>query len=70
MWTNDRGYWLATLLGAVAGGVWGWLYLTDERPPACARRSSRRSTISCASSTSVRGTVEKARPRPMRAGGR
>ena len=24
---------MATCLGAVVGGVWGWLYLTRERPP-------------------------------------
>ena len=37
---------LATVIGAVAGGVWGWLYLTEggrRAPPL------------------VRGTVEKAR---------
>jgi len=51
---------LATLVGAVAGGVWGWLYLT-----AAGRRV--RDSIEpklddfVRELTRVRGTVEKAR---------
>ena len=51
---------LATCLGAVAGGVWGWLYLTDHG------RSVRNQIEPKLDDfmnelTRMRGTVEKAR---------
>ena len=51
---------LATMLGAVAGGVWGWLYMTQ-------RGARFRSQIEpklddfVRELSNVRGTVEKAR---------
>lgn len=51
---------MATFLGAVAGGVWGWLYLTDSgrrfRDQIEPRLDDFMSEL-----TRARGTVEKAR---------
>ena len=51
---------MAACLGAVAGGVWGWLYLTESGRNS-ASRSSRRLDDLIGEMTRVRGTVEKAR---------
>ena len=51
---------LATVLGAVAGGVWGWLYLTE---PGRRLRSQIEPKLDdfIRELSNVRGTVEKAR---------
>ena len=49
---------MATLMGAVAGGVWGWLYLTEQ-----GRRVREQIELDdfIGEISRVRGTVEKAR---------
>lgn len=51
---------LATCLGAVAGGAWGWLYLTDNGRRV---RDQIEPTLDdfVKEMTRVRGTVDKAR---------
>jgi hypothetical protein len=50
----------ATLLGAVAGGVWGWLYLTDNGRRVRSQIEPKLDDF-VRELSSVRGTVEKAR---------
>jgi hypothetical protein len=51
---------MATLMGAVAGGIWGWLYLTE---PGRRMRSQIEPKLDdfMRELSNVRGTVEKAR---------
>ena len=51
---------LATLLGAVAGGIWGWLYLTDNGRTFRAQIDPKLDDF-IRELRNVRGTVEKAR---------
>jgi hypothetical protein len=50
----------ATVLGAVAGGVWGWLYLT-ENGRRLRRQIEPKLDDFMRELSNVRGTVEKAR---------
>ena len=50
----------ATCLGAVAGGVWGWLYLTESGRRLRDQIEPRLDDL-VSEITRVRGTVEKAR---------
>jgi hypothetical protein len=51
---------MATCLGAVAGGVWGWLYLTESGRNIRAQIEPTLDDL-INEMTRVRGTVEKAR---------
>ncbi len=51
---------MATLVGAVAGGVWGWLYLTDGGRRVRDQIEPRLDDF-MNELTRMRGTVEKAR---------
>ena len=51
---------LATCIGAVAGGVWGWLYLTERGRQMRAQIEPTLDDL-IGEITRVRGTVEKAR---------
>ncbi len=51
---------LATLLGAVAGGVWGWLYLTEQGRRVRSQIEPKLDDF-IRELHNVRGTVEKAR---------
>ena len=51
---------LATMLGAVAGGVWGWLYLTQSGARIRVQIEPKLDDFVRELST-ARGTVEKAR---------
>ena len=51
---------VATCLGAVAGGVWGWLYLTESGRRLRAQIEPKLDDL-VSEITRVRGTVEKAR---------
>jgi len=50
----------ATVLGAIAGGVWGWLYLTDNGRRVRSQIEPKLDDF-MRELASVRGTVEKAR---------
>ena len=51
---------LATVLGAVAGGVWGWLYLTEQGRRVRVQIEPKLDDF-VRELGSVRGTVDKAR---------
>jgi len=51
---------MATLMGAVAGGVWGWLYLTDGGRRVRTQIEPKLDDF-MRELASVRGTVDKAR---------
>lgn len=51
---------MATMLGAVAGGVWGWLYLTENGRRVRHQIEPKLDDF-ISELTRVRGTVEKAR---------
>ena len=51
---------MATIIGAVAGGVWGWLYLTDSGRRVRDQIEPRLDDF-MTELTRMRGTVEKAR---------
>jgi len=51
---------LATMLGAVAGGVWGWLYLTENGRRVRTQIEPKLDDL-IHELSAVRGTVEKAR---------
>jgi hypothetical protein len=51
---------LATLLGAVAGGVWGWLYLTQDGRRVRSQIEPKLDDF-IRELHNVRGTVEKAK---------
>jgi hypothetical protein len=51
---------IATLLGAVAGGVWGWLYLTENGRRVRDQIEPKLDDF-MREMTRVRGTVDKAR---------
>ena len=51
---------LATLLGAVAGGVWGWLYMTEQGRRVRSQIEPKLDDF-IRELHNVRGTVEKAR---------
>jgi hypothetical protein len=51
---------MATLLGAVIGGVWGWLYLTENGRRVRDQIEPKLDDF-VSELTRVRGTVEKAR---------
>ncbi len=51
---------LATLMGAVIGGAWGWLYLTEGGRRVRSQIEPKLDSF-IAELTRVRGTVEKAR---------
>jgi hypothetical protein len=51
---------LATMLGAVAGGVWGWLYLTQNGARIRVQIEPKLDDF-VRELTNARGTVEKAR---------
>jgi len=51
---------LATMLGAVAGGVWGWLYLTEQGTRMRVQIEPKLDDF-VRELSNVRGTVEKAR---------
>ena len=51
---------LATMIGAVAGGVWGWLYMT-ERGRRVRSQIEPKLDDFMRELANVRGTVEKAR---------
>lgn len=51
---------MATLAGAVAGGIWGWLYLTDSGRRVRDQIEPRLDDF-MNELTRMRGTVEKAR---------
>jgi len=51
---------LATLIGAVAGGVWGWLYLTDGGRRVRSQIEPKLDDF-IRELHNVRGTMEKAR---------
>ena len=59
-WTSDREYLMATFMGAVIGGVWGWLYMTENgrrvRDQIEPKLDDFMNEV-----TRARGTVEKAR---------
>jgi hypothetical protein len=50
----------ATFLGAIAGGVWGWLYLTDSGRQVRDQIEPKLDDL-ISEITRVRGTVDKAR---------
>jgi hypothetical protein len=50
----------ATCVGAVAGGIWGWLYLTDSGRQLREQIEPKLDDL-IGEFTRVRGTVEKAR---------
>jgi hypothetical protein len=50
----------ATVLGAIAGGVWGWLYLTDNGRRVRSQIEPKLDDF-MRELSNVRGTVEKAR---------
>lgn len=51
---------LATILGAVAGGVWGWLYLTEQGRRIRSQIEPKLDDF-MRELSNVRGTVDKAR---------
>jgi hypothetical protein len=51
---------LTTVLGAVAGGVWGWLYLTEKGSRVRTQIEPKLDDF-VRELTNVRGTVDKAR---------
>ena len=51
---------MATLMGAVAGGVWGWLYLTEQGGRVREQIEPKLDDF-IGEISRVRGTVEKAR---------
>ena len=51
---------LATLIGAIGGGVWGWLYLTGEGRAFRAQIEPKLDDF-IREMHNIRGTVEKAR---------
>ena len=51
---------LATMIGAVAGGVWGWLYLTDSGGRVRSQIEPKLDGF-MRELAAARGTVEKAR---------
>jgi hypothetical protein len=51
---------LATMMGAIAGGVWGWLYLTEGGRRVRAQIEPKLDDF-VRELANVRGTVEKAR---------
>jgi hypothetical protein len=51
---------LATMIGAVAGGVWGWLYMTQQGARVRTQIEPKLDDF-VRELTNVRGTVEKAR---------
>ena len=51
---------LATMMGAVAGGVWGWLYLTEKGARVRVQIEPKLDDF-VRELGSVRGTVDKAR---------
>lgn len=51
---------MASLVGAVAGGVWGWLYLTENGRRVRDQIEPRLEDL-VSELTRVRGTVDKAR---------
>jgi hypothetical protein len=51
---------LTTMIGAVAGGVWGWLYMTESGRRVRSQIEPKLDDF-MRELTSVRGTVEKAR---------
>jgi hypothetical protein len=51
---------LATLMGAVAGGVWGWLYMTEQGRRVRSQIEPKLDDF-MRELANVRGTVEKAR---------
>lgn len=51
---------LATILGAVAGGVWGWLYLTEQGRRIRTQIEPKLDDF-IRELSNVRGTVDKAR---------
>jgi hypothetical protein len=51
---------MATMLGAVAGGVWGWLYMTENGRRVRQQIEPKLDDF-LTELTRVRGTVEKAR---------
>lgn len=51
---------LATMLGAVAGGVWGWLYMTQQGVRIRSQIEPKLDDF-VRELSNVRGTVEKAR---------
>ena len=51
---------LATFMGAVIGGVWGWLYLTERGRRVRGQIEPKLDSF-IAEMTRVRGTVDKAR---------
>lgn len=51
---------LATLLGAVAGGVWGWLYMTEQGRHVRSQIEPKLDDF-MRELQNMRGTVEKAR---------
>ena len=51
---------MATVLGAVVGGVWGWLYMTEQGRRVRDQIESKLDDF-LSELTRVRGTVEKAR---------
>ena len=51
---------LATILGAVAGGVWGWFYMTDNGRRVRSQIEPKLDDF-IREMQSIRGTVEKAR---------
>jgi hypothetical protein len=51
---------MATCVGAVIGGVWGWLYLTESGRRVRAQIEPKLDDL-IGEMTRVRGTVEKAR---------
>ena len=51
---------LATVLGAVAGGVWGWLYLTEQGRRIRSQIEPKLDDF-IRELSNVRGTVDKAR---------
>lgn len=51
---------LATLIGAVAGGVWGWLYMTEQGRSVRSQIEPKLDDF-MRELQNMRGTVEKAR---------
>src|SRR5919107_4937252 len=51
---------LATLIGAVAGGVWGWLYMTEQGRRVRSQIEPKLDDF-MRELSNVRGTVDKAR---------
>ena len=60
---------LATVIGAVAGGVWGWLYLTEGGRRVRSQIEPKLDDF-VRELASVRGTVEKARTAANEGGAR